>query len=219
MSETEFLLWVRGPGLQIASIIFVLGVVVRLFEILILGRARNLAEPRGSAVMGGLRTIATRSFPDASTHKRSAFTHIAGYIFHIGFFVTLFLYAPHILLIDEITGVSWPALPTPVIDATAVVTMITLVAILLHRISDPVLRFLSRFQDYFVWFLTIFPLITGYIAFHRVGLSPTMLIAIHILSVELLMVAFPFTKLMHAFTLFMARYYNGAISGYRGVKS
>jgi nitrate reductase gamma subunit len=46
-----------------------------------------------------------------------------------------------------------------------------------------------------------------------------MLIAIHILSVELLMVAFPFTKLMHAFTLFMARYYNGAISGYRGVKS
>ena len=113
MSETEFLLWVRGPGLQIASIIFVLGVVVRLFEILILGRARNLAEPRGSAVMGGLRTIATRSFPDASTHKRSAFTHTAGYIFHIGFFVTLFLYAPHILLIDEITGVSWPALPTP----------------------------------------------------------------------------------------------------------
>ena len=66
MSETEFLLWVRGPGLQIASIIFVLGVVVRLFEILILGRARNLAEPRGSAVMGGLRTIATRSPPIAS---------------------------------------------------------------------------------------------------------------------------------------------------------
>jgi nitrate reductase gamma subunit len=213
MSETEFLLWVRGPGLQIASIIFVLGVVVRLFEILILGRERNLAEPRGSAVMGGLRTIATRSFPDANTHKRSAFTHTAGYVFHIGFFVTLFLYAPHILVIEEVMGVSWPALPTPVIDATAVVTMLT------HRITNPVLRFLSRFQDYFVWFLTILPLITGYIAFHRIGMSPVMLIAIHILSVELLMVAFPFTKLMHAFTLFMARYYNGAISGYRGVKS
>ena len=97
--------------------------------------------------------------------------------------------------------------------------MLTLVAILLHRITNPVLRFLSRFQDYFVWFLTILPLITGYIAFHRIGMSPVMLIAIHILSVELLMVAFPFTKLMHAFTLFMARYYNGAISGYRGVKS
>ena len=219
MSETEFLLWVRGPGLQIASVIFVVGVVIRLFEILILGRARDLAEPRGSALLGGLRTVATRSFPDASTHKRSAFTHTAGYIFHIGFFVTLFLFAPHILVIEEVMGVSWPALPTTIVDATAVLTMLTLIAILLHRIGNPVLRFLSRFQDYLVWFMTIFPVFTGYIAFHRVGLPPPTLIAIHILSVELLMVVFPFTKLMHAFTLFMSRYYNGAISGYRGVNS
>jgi hypothetical protein len=81
------------------------------------------------------------------------------------------------------------------------------------------MRVLSRFQDYLVWFVTILPLVTGYIAFHRVGMSPPMLIAIHILSVELLMVVFPFTKLTHAVTLFMARYYNGAIAGYKGVKS
>jgi nitrate reductase gamma subunit len=219
MTETEFLLWVRGPALQIASIIFVVGVVVRLFEILALGRKRNLAEPRGSAMAGGLRTIVTRSFPDTGTHKRSAFTHIAGYVFHIGFFVTIFLFAPHILVIDEVLGISWPALPTPIVDATAVLTMVTLVTVLLHRLSDPVLRFLSRFQDYFVWFLTILPVATGYIAFHRIGLTPQMLIAIHILSVELLMVVFPFTKLMHAFTLFMSRWYNGAIAGYKGVNS
>jgi nitrate reductase gamma subunit len=219
MTETDLLLWARGPGLQIASIIFVVGVVVRLFGILTLGRKPNLAEARGSAMAGGLRTILTRSFPDSSTHKRSAFTHIAGYVFHIGFFVTVFLYAPHILVIDAVMGVSWPALPTPIVDATAVLTMITLVAVLLHRISDPVLRFLSRFQDYFVWFLTILPVATGYIAFHRIGLPPPTLIAVHILSVELLMVVFPFTKLMHAFTLFMARWYNGAIAGYKGVNS
>ena len=81
------------------------------------------------------------------------------------------------------------------------------------------MRFLSGFQDYLVWLVTILPMLTGYMAFHRVGLSPPMLIAIHILSVELLMVVFPFTKLMHAFTLFMSRYYNGAIAGYKGVNS
>ena len=97
--------------------------------------------------------------------------------------------------------------------------MIALFAVLLHRLKDPVLRFLSQFQDYFTWFLTILPVFTGYIAFHRVGLPPQTLIAIHILSVELLMVVFPFTKLMHAFTLFMARWYNGAIAGYKGVNS
>jgi nitrate reductase gamma subunit len=134
--------------------------------------------------------------------------------------VVLLFFAPHILLFHEVLGVKWPALPTPVIDATAVVTIIALLAVLVHRLRHPVMRFLSRFQDYLAWLLTILPLVTGYLAFHRVGVTPPpALIAVHILSVELLMVVFPFTKLMHAFTLFMARYYNGAISGYRGVNS
>jgi len=219
MTETELLMWVRGPALQFATVVFVLGVVVRILEILILGRKANLAEPRGSAVAGGLRTIITRTVPDRGTLQRSTFNVVAGYVFHIGLFITIFLFTPHILLFDDIFGVSWPALPTPVIDAVTIVSVITLLAVLLHRISSRVMRFLSGFQDYFVWLVTTLPLVTGYIAFHRIGLPPPQLIAIHILSVELLMVVFPFTKLMHTFTLLMARYYNGSIAGYRGVNS
>jgi nitrate reductase gamma subunit len=220
MSETELLLWVRGPALQIATVIFLLGVVVRLGEILMLGRKKNLAEARGSAVAGGLRTIFSRSIPDSGTLRRSTFNVVAGYIFHIGFFVVLFLFAPHILMFQDVLGVSWPSLPTPMIDATSIVTMIALLAVLVHRLRHPVMRFLSRFQDYLVWLVTILPVVTGYLAFHRVDVvPPATLIALHILSVELLMVVFPFTKLMHAFSLFMARYYNGAIAGYKGVNS
>lgn len=219
MSETEFLLWVRGPALQGATIIFLLGVVVRILEILVLGRKADLAEARGSAVAGGLRTIISRSFAERATLQRTAFTEVTGWIFHIGIFVTLLLFAPHILLFEEVFGVSWPALPTTVIDVTTIITIITLLVVLVHRIGNRVMRFLSSFQDYLVWLVTLLPMLTGYIAFHRIGLSPTMLIAIHILSVELLMVVFPFTKLMHAVTLFMSRYYNGAIAGYKGVNS
>ena len=219
MTDAEFLLWVRGPAFQIASIIFVFGVAIRILEIIFLGRKSNLAEARGSATAGGLRTIVTRSVPDSGTLKRSTFVIVAGYLFHIGLFVTIFLFAPHILLFDSVFGLSWPALPTPIIDATAVVTIITLLVVLVHRLKDPVMRFLSRFQDYLVWLVTFLPLLTGYIAFHRIGASPSMLIGIHILSVEALMILFPFTKLMHAFTLFMARWYNGAIAGYKGVNS
>ena len=219
MTETEFLLWVRGPALQIATIVFVLGIVARILQMVMLGRKANLAEARGSALAGGLRTMVTRSVPDKGTFQRSTFTIVSGYIFHIGLFVTIFLFAPHILLVDEVFGISWPALPTPVVDATAVVTIIALLAVLIHRIKDPVMRFLSGFSDYLVWLVTFLPLFTGYIAFHRIGLSPPMLIALHILSVELLMVVFPFTKLMHTFSLFIARYYNGAIAGYKGVHS
>jgi nitrate reductase gamma subunit len=219
MTETELLTWVRGPGFQIATVIFVLGIALRLAEILMLGRKANLAEPKGSAMSSGLRTMFTRTVPDASTFKRSAFTVTAGYVFHIGLFVVIFLFAPHILFFKDLLHISWPALPSTVIDATSVVTIITLVAILVHRLKDPVKRFLSNFDDYLGWFVTILPLITGYIAFHRVGMSAPSLIAIHILSVQLLMIVFPFTKLMHAFTIFLARWYNGAISGYRGVQS
>jgi len=219
MTETELLMWARGPALQVATVIFLLGILVRVLEILVLGRKANLAEARGSAVAGGLRPIVSRSFPDSGTLRRSTFNVVAGYVFHTGFFIVLLLFAPHILLFRDVFGFGWPSLPTQIIDAITIVTIITLLAVLVHRIQHKVMRYLSRFQDYLVWFVTILPLVTGYLAFHRIGLTPTMLLAIHILSVELLMVVFPFTKLMHAFTLFMARYYNGSISGYRGVNS
>ncbi len=219
MSEIEFLNWVRGPGFQIAVIIFIAGVIIRFAEILLLGRKTNLAEAKGSEMGGGLRTIITRSVPDRSTFKRSTFTVVAGYIFHLGLFVTIFFFAPHILMFKDVIGFGWPSLPTPVVDAFAVVTIITLLAILVYRMRDNVLKFITTKEDYLVWLLTILPLITGYMAFHRIGMTAPTLLAIHILSVELLLVIFPFTKLMHAFTLVFARWYNGAISGYRGVES
>lgn len=219
MSEIELLSWVRGDGFQIAVFIFVAGVVIRILEILLLGRNKNLAEAKGSEMIGGLKTMITRSFPDKSTLQRSTFTLVAGYVFHIGLFVTIFLFTPHILMFKEVTGLSWPSLPTPIVDAMTIVTIITLLAVFAHRMQNTMLRFLTNHADILVWLVTILPLITGYIAFHRIGTTAPSLLAIHILSVELLMVVFPFTKLMHAFTLFIARWYNGAISGYRGVDS
>jgi len=219
MSEIEFLNWVRGTGFQIAIIIFVAGVIIRFAEILLLGRKSNLAEANGSEMSGGLHTIVTRSFPDKNTFQRSMFTIVAGYIFHIGLFITIFLFAPHILMFKDIFGFGWPSLPTPIVDAMAVVTIITLFAVLIHRMRSTVLKFISTKEDYIVWLVTILPLITGYIAFHRIGTTAPTLLAIHILSVELLLVTFPFTKLMHTFTVVLSRWYGGAISGYRGVES
>lgn len=219
MIELELLAWARGPGMQIAVVIFVFGMIVRFFEILMLGRKTNLAEPKGSEMSGGLNTIVRRFFPERNTFKRSTFTVVSGYIFHIGLFITVFLFAPHILFFKDVFGLSWPALPTAMVDAAAVISIITLAAILIRRLRDPLLKYFTFFEDYLVWFATIFPLVTGYIAFHRIGLSAPSLLALHILSVEFLLVVFPFTKLTHAFTLFLARWYNGAVSGYKGVQS
>ena len=219
MSEIEFLNWVRGPGFQIAVVIFIAGIIIRFAEILLLGRKANLAEAKGSEMSGGLRTIMSRFVPDKDTFKRSSFTIVAGYIFHIGLFVAIFLFAPHILMFKDVIGFGWPSIPTPIVDALTVVSIIALLALLVHRMRDDVLKFLTTKEDYLVSILTILPLITGYMAFHRIGMTAPTLLAIHILSVELLLVIFPFTKLMHTFTFVLSRWYNGAISGYRGVQS
>ena len=219
MSEIEFLNWVRGTGFQIAIIIFIAGILIRFGEILLLGRKTNLAEAKGSEMSSGLRTIVSRSIPDKATFQRSTFTVVAGYVFHIGLFVTIFLFAPHILMFKDVIGFGWPSIPTSIVDAITVVSIIALLAILVNRMRNTVLKFITTKEDYLVWLVTILPLITGYIAFHRIGATPSTLLAIHILSVELLLVVFPFTKLMHTFTVFLSRWYSGAISGYRGVES
>ena len=219
MSGAEFLLFVRGPVIAVAAFIFVLGVALRLIEILMLGRAENLAELRGSGSKGGALTIVKRFLPaDTNSFRRSMPTIVAGYVFHIGLLVVIFLLTPHIEFIQSVFHLSWPGLPTPVIDFFAVTALIAMIFILWRRVSNRLLRFLSTGEDYLLWAVTFLPLLTGYLSYHHLLLPYSWMLGIHILSVALLLVVFPFTKLMHTFTLFIARFYNGAIAGEKGVQ-
>ncbi len=220
MNSAEFLLWVRGTGLNIAVAIFTLGILIRLLEILMLGRSQNLAELRGNGVKAGFRTIFTRSRPvDSNTMRRSMFIFIAGYGFHIGLFVAIFLLTPHIQLFESLLGFGWPALPTPIVDLFVVIALISLLAILWHRITHPVVRFLSTPGDYLVWAATFLPLLTGYMSYHHLWFPYNWLLGVHILSVEFMLILFPFSKLTHAFTLFISRWYTGMMAGEKGVQS
>ncbi|MDJ0957209.1 MAG: hypothetical protein QNI91_10140 [Arenicellales bacterium] len=219
MTPVEFLAWVRGPMFQIAVAIFALGVAIRIVEIFVLGRKQDLSEPRRDGVVPGIKTIFGRSIPDTGTFKRSPLNVVAGYIFHIGLFTTILFFVPHIELFHSVLGLQWPGLPTPFIDAVTVVTIFAMVVILINRLRNPVLKFLSTFEDYLCWLVTLLPLLTGYLAFHRMLFPYQTMLGIHILSVEILLIVFPFTKLMHFFTVFLARWYNGSAFGRRGVQS
>ncbi|MBL3588440.1 MAG: hypothetical protein JMN24_01435 [gamma proteobacterium endosymbiont of Lamellibrachia anaximandri] len=218
-SPIDFLLWVKGPAFDIALAVFVIGIVVRLLEIVLLGRKQDLAEPKGEEFGPGLRTIVTRTLPEAGSFKQSPFTVIGGYIWHIGFLICLLFFVPHIELLHSVLGIKWPGLSNHIVDAVAVVTMATLVAMLIDRITHSVKRFLSGPEDYLVWLAAFLPIMTGYLAYHRVLVPYPLVLGIHILSIEFLMVLFPFTKLMHTFTFPLARWYNGAMAGRRGVQS
>lgn len=218
MNEMQFLTWVRGPGLNIALVIFVLGTIWRLFEIYSLGRKKDIAPARHVAGASGWNTIVRRSLPPPGMLKRSPVSYVGGYVFHIGLFIIVFLFAPHIKLIEGLFGIAWPALPSQVVDAVTVVTLATMLVVLADRINKPVKRYLSTFEDYFTWALTFLPVLTGYLAVQHLLLPYATMLAIHILSVELLLIVLPFSKLFHVFTLIPSRWYNGDMNGKRGVQ-
>jgi nitrate reductase gamma subunit len=218
-NSMDFLLWARGPALDWALVIFVIGVLLRLLEIFLLGRAHNYAEARQGEVGPAMRTLFRRFSTDSGTFKRAPFNVIVGYIWHVGFLAVLLLFVPHIELFSSITGLRWPGLPNPVVDALTAVTIVALAAMLVHRLRQPVMRHISTPEDYLVWLFTLLPLVTGYLAYHRLVNPYPLILGLHILSVEAFLVVFPFTKLMHAFTAFIARWYTGASFGRRGIES
>jgi nitrate reductase gamma subunit len=150
---------------------------------------------------------------------RGHFILITGYVFHFGFLITLLFLSQHIDLLRTVFGFGWPALPPGLITMAAILTIAAMIALLVHRFTDPVKRLISDYQDYLTWTLTLLPLLTGIMLKQGIALGYQPMLIVHIVTLELLLITIPFTKLTHMFTTFSARWYNGAIAGFRGVQS
>ncbi len=211
----------RGPALEIAFAVFVFGVLWWLLSLLLLpwGKDRSAARPGGhSAIVAAARGFARHMWPPKSFVRGSLFATINGYVFHIGLAIIVFGLGQHILFLRGLFGFGWPNLPTGIISIVAVITLASLVAALVRRLTDPVLRLLSTFNDYFSWLVTILPVVTGLVAVSHLWAPYETLLAVHILSVALLLIWFPFGKLMHAFLVFLTRSETGIFYSRRGVE-
>ena len=219
----ELLQFARGPALSYAMVIFVAGVLWRMIGILALpflsipSRPRKGVLPSGE-VKGWFEGIWRRMWPHENFIRAALFPTINGYVFHIGLFIVVFLFAPHILFFKGLTGLSWGHLPSNLVFAIGVVTAMSLIAALVHRLTNPVQRLISTFNDYFSWLVTLTPVLTGLLAVSHLGLRYETALGLHILSVALLLIWFPFGKLMHAFLFVVSRGATGARMKHRGAK-
>lgn len=208
----------RGPGLYWSTIIFVVGIVWRLVGLILAKRSRDLSKPRGTLSFGGIRTLISRSFPNKELKRKAGLSILNAYAMHIGLFVVILLFIPHILFFKSIFGFSWPGIASNIVMVFGAITLITLFISLSNRITNPVLYMISGFDDYFSWFVTTFAVLTGMLAFAHFFEPYQTMLAIHILSVELLMIWFPFGKLMHAVLVVPSRMQMGSNFGRKGVK-
>ncbi|MDE3081369.1 MAG: nitrate reductase [Paracoccaceae bacterium] len=211
----------RGPAITVALAVFCLGVLWRLISLLGLPRAKDRSMRRAGASSDFANAIGgfvRHLWVPKGIGLTSRFAMINGYVFHLGLAVIVFGFAQHILFLRGLFGVGWPGLPTSIITLAGVVTLASLIAALVRRATNPVLKLISTFNDYFSWLVTTLPVLTGLLAVAHLGGPYETLLALHILSVAALLIWFPFGKLMHAVLVFVTRTETGISYGRRGVK-
>ena len=220
MTSFNLLDFARGPALEAAIVVFVFGVFWRLARLWFLPHFFKPSRARpGAAIMAGsVNEFFRRMWPNKVFFGRTMFTYINGYVFHIGLALIVFGLGAHIMVFKRLFNVSWPNLPSNLVFLIAVITLASLLAALVNRLSNPVLRMISTWDDYFTWLVTVTPVVTGLMATMHLTPHYETMLAVHILSVDVLLIWFPFGKLMHAFLAFITRGEMGAQLARRGVK-
>lgn len=216
----DLLDFARGPAMQWSLAILLFGTLWRLVGIIFLRHSTDYSKPRSQATAwGATRTIVRRMWPRKEFWPQTAYGQSIGYVFHVGLAIVVFGFVPHILFIRNLLGISWPGLPGPAVYFIGVVTIMALLMALVRRLTSPVLRMLSNFDDYFSWLVTTAPVATGLLAVAHYGARYETLLAVHILSVELLFIWFPFGKLMHALLFTFSRGTTGAVYSRKGAST
>ncbi|RMF35706.1 MAG: nitrate reductase [Alphaproteobacteria bacterium] len=212
MGLVEF---IEGPAFWFALAVFVAGALWRFVGIIRIGHKPDLAPPKGSAGWGWIRGNLRHFFPRGLFAERTWMHVLGGYAFHLGLFAVMFFAAPHVDFIRErLIGVGWPALPRWGFIIAAEIAFAGLIVLWVRRFSDPVMRLISDWDDHVGSWLTFLVMLTGCLALERAHVS---LRALHMGLVELWLIYFPFSRLMHAFTFMLSRGATGASYGRKGM--
>jgi nitrate reductase gamma subunit len=76
-------------------------------------------------------------------------------------------------------------------------------------------RFVTFTSDYFILAVSFLPFLSGFLAYHQWLLPHKAMVNLHILFGEAMLIAIPFTRLIHMFYFFLTRAFMGSDHGYR----
>lgn len=208
----------QGPFLDGAVIIFLAGMAIRVARILARPRVRVIEGYARPPAAGVLRSFLVWLLPTPRMWRGNSLVPIAGWVFHLGFFVTLFGTSGHGLIWDHFFGVSWAGLPAGVLTWSAAITLVALAVLVVNHLANPAIRVLGAPRQLVTHLIVGMPLVTG-LALVRGWLQPfTVAMTVHILSAELLLVYIPLSRLSHILLFFVTRTAWGLEAARRGVR-
>ena len=187
-----------GPVMWATFILFAWGMV---FKTISLARQASACRPGTAFINPNAR------FPKvykSSLPGRYPVTTLISIVFHLILLLLPLFIQGHNILLDTSWGISLPMLSRHFADNLTVIVLGCGFYFLFRRLLITRVRAISFFSDYLIIILVILPFLTGFIAYHRLLPYEAVLNA-HIITGQLMLVAIPYTRLVHMIAFFVVR--------------
>ena len=205
--------FIRGPLVWVAFLVFIFGTIYQVYRFYRLSRPKepfHLRIPFGKPPKDPDETPAE---PDLTWWQQMRLSVVGvnpimtsvTTIFHLFLVLTPFFVLGHNVLLDVAWHASLPSLPEAVGDGFTIVVIAGGLFFLLRRIFLDRVRAISTPYDYLVLFIATAPFVTGFLAYHHLFDYDTVIV-LHILAGEIMLMAVPFTKLVHMPYFFINRF-------------
>ena len=194
----------RGPVAGLALIVFVVGSFLRIGWFFAWGAQAKVVSLT-TAAKGGLQAIFRGLIPFGATYMRRkpVFTVIT-FLFHLGVLIPPRFLLAHSVLLYESWQIEWWSLPDVLADTMTLAVIFATFFFLVRRLIVPEVKQVSRATDILLLLLILTCFLSAFLAYHQLEPYHSLLV-LHVISGDILLLVFPFSRLFHMILFFFTR--------------
>ncbi|GAB6147002.1 hypothetical protein [Desulfocicer niacini] len=216
ITTMDLYLFLSGPMIWVALGLFIFGTVFQVILFYLFtssttfsGRARVTLQKKPAPGKNLLLDRTSLGYRLAQLKltlpgRRPVFTLLTTF-FHINLVLLPFFVQGHTMMVGFATDLFLPSLNDLFVDFMTILTILCAFIFFIKRLFVKEVRSITTFSDFVMLALAVAPFITGFMAYHQLFDSRTMIV-LHMASGELMLILIPFTRLVHMIYFFLNRF-------------